>query len=229
MDMWQELLMHAYKTIILFGVSLILVRFIGKRAIAQLSPFDLITMIIMGSAIAIPLEDNSIKLTYGIIPVSIISLLNYVLAILITKSRKLENLIQGRSTVLIRNGEVLINNMKKERITIADLLVLLREKNICNINEIEEATIEPNGKISIIKKKSMQPVTCQDLGLDGTQGIFPTLVVNDGEILKDNLSKIEVSIEQLISEINTKGIEKLNNISKAWFDENGKISIEQRT
>jgi len=182
----------------------------------------------MGSAIAIPLEEHNMKLIYGILPVVIISILNYVLAILITKSRKLENLIQGRSTVLIRNGEVLIKNLKKERITIADLLVLLRENNVCNINEIEEATIEPNGKISIIKKKSMQTVTCQDLGLDNTQGIFPTLVINNGEVLKDNLNKIDVSIEQLVSEINKKGIDRLNNINKAWIDENGRISITEQ-
>lgn len=221
--------MHTYKTIILFSVSLIMVRFMGKRAIAQLSPFDLITIIIMGSAVAIPLENDKIKLTYGIVPVAIISILNYIIAVLITKSRKLENLLQGHSTVLIRDGEVLMRNLKKERITVADLLVLLREKDVCNINEIEEATIEPNGKISIIKKKAMQTVTCKDLGLENSQGIFPTLVVDKGEVLFGNLKKIEVGIEMLLSELNKKGIEQLNHINSAWIDEHGNLSVKRKS
>ena len=153
--MLKEIFMHTYKTLILFSVSLLLVRVMGKRTIAQLSPFDLIVIIIMGSAIAIPLEDDKIKLSYGIAPVIILSILNYILAILITKSRKIEDFFQGKSTVLVKNGEVMMKNLKKERITIADLLVLLREKDVTNINDIEEATIEPNGKLSILKKRQM--------------------------------------------------------------------------
>ena len=106
--------MHTYKTLILFSVSLLLVRVMGKRTIAQLSPFDLIVIIIMGSAIAIPLEDDKIKLSYGIAPVIILSILNYILAILITKSRKIEDFFQGKSTVLVKNGEVMMKNLKKK-------------------------------------------------------------------------------------------------------------------
>ncbi|MDN5303044.1 MAG: hypothetical protein PWQ60_2558, partial [Thermoanaerobacteraceae bacterium] len=223
----REILMLTYRSIILFAVSLVLVRFMGKRTIAQLSPFDLIVIIIMGSAIAIPLEDDKIKLTYGIIPVVVMSILNYGLSVIITKNRKIENLLQGTSTVLVRDGEVIIRNMKKERITMADLLILLREKNIANINEIEEATIEPNGKLSIIKKKEMQSVTPKDLGMWSNQGIFPTLVVDRGEVVQSNLDKIGVGIDQILTELNKKGIKNLAEIKSAWIDEEGNMSIDR--
>ncbi|MDK2877800.1 MAG: hypothetical protein PWR06_516 [Thermoanaerobacteraceae bacterium] len=223
----REILMLTYRSIILFAVSLVLVRFMGKRTIAQLSPFDLIVIIIMGSAIAIPLEDDKIKLTYGIIPVVVMSILNYGLSVIITKNRKIENLLQGTSTVLVRDGEVIIRNMKKERITMADLLILLREKNIANINEIEEATIEPNGKLSIIKKKEMQSVTPKDLGMWSNQGIFPTLVVDRGELVQSNLDKIGVGIDQILTELNKKGIKNLAEIKSAWIDEEGNMSIDR--
>lgn len=100
MTILKDLFLHTYKSIILFTVSLVLVRLMGKRTVAQLSPFDLIFMIIMGSAIAIPLEDHDIKITHGIFPVIITSLLNYTLAILITKNRKVENFLQGTSRSL---------------------------------------------------------------------------------------------------------------------------------
>lgn len=229
MSLLKDLLLHTYKSIILFTVSLVLVRLMGKRTVAQLSPFDLIFMIIMGSAIAIPLEDHDIKITHGIFPVLITSLLNYMLAILITKNRKIENFLQGTSRVLVRNGEVIIGNLKKERTTMADLLILLREKGVTNINEVEEAAIEPNGKLSVIKKKYMQTVTPRDLGLWSNRGIFPTLVVDQGEVVQDNLDRVGVSIDITLRQLNQKGIGRLKEIRAAWLDEEGNVSIERVT
>ncbi len=229
MSLLKELFLHTYKSIILFTISLILVRLMGKRTVAQLSPFDLIFMIILGSAIAIPLEDHDIKLTQGIFPVVITSLLNYMLAILITKNRMVENILQGTSRVLVRNGEAITGNLKKERITMADLLVLLREKGVTNINEVEEATIEPNGKLSVIKKKYMQTVTPRDLGLWSNQGVFPTLVVEQGEIIQDNLDRVGVNIDLMLKQLNQKGVGRLKEVRAAWIDEEGNMSVERIT
>lgn len=229
MSLLEDLFLHTYKSIILFTISLIVVRLMGKRTVAQLSPFDLIFMIIMGSAIAIPLEDHEIRLTHGIFPVIITSLLNYMLAILITKNRKIENFIQGTSRVLVRKGEVILGNLKKERITMADLLILLREKGVTNINEVEEATIEPNGKLSVIKKEYMQTVTPRDLGLWSNKGIFPTLMIDQGEVIQDNLDRVGVSIDQMLKQLNQKGITRLKDVSAAWIDEEGNVSVEHTT
>lgn len=229
MSLLKDFLLHTYKSIILFTISFIMVRLMGKRTVAQLSPFDLIFIIIMGSAIAIPLEDHDIKITHGIFPVVITSLLNYSLAVLITKNRKIENFLQGTSRVLVRNGEVIIGNLKKERITMADLLVLLREKGVTNINEVEEAAIEPNGKLSVIKKKYMQTVTPRDLGLWSNQGIFPTLIIDRGEVVHDNLDRVGVSIDLMLRQLNQKGVGRLEDIKSAWLDEEGNVSVERVT
>lgn len=227
MSLIKDLFLSTYKAIILFTVSLVMVRLMGKRTVAQLSPFDLIFMIILGSAIAIPLEERDISLIQGVFPILITALLNYMLAILITKNRKIENFIQGTSRVLVRKGEVLIGNLKKERITMADLLILLREKGVTNINEVEEATIEANGKLSVIKKEYMQTITPRDLGLWSNQGIFPTLMIDQGEVIQDNLDRVGVSIEQLLRQLNQKGITRLKDISAAWIDEEGNVSVKR--
>lgn len=225
--MLEEFWTHLYESTILFAVSLLIVRLMGKRTLAQLSPFDLLYVIIMGAAIAIPLEDEKIKLSCGIIPVLILTVLNYTLSIVITKNRKIENLLQGPSTVLVRDGEVIVKNLKKERITMADLLLMLRENDVWNINEVEEATIEPNGKLSVIKKKYMQAVTPMDLGLWSNQGIFPTLVIDSGEIIEDNLSKLQVGIDQVIKELSKKNLGKLDEISSLWVDEEGNMILDE--
>lgn len=129
----------------------------------------------------------------------------------------------------MRNGEVIIANLKKERITMADLLILLREKGVTNINEVEEAAIEPNGKLSVIKKKYMQTVTPRDLGLWSNQGIFPTLVIEQGEVVQDNLDRLGVSIDLMLRQLNQKGIGRLKEIRSAWIDEEGNVSVERVT
>jgi len=224
--MLKEVLVLSLRSVILFVVSLLLVRIMGKRTIAQLSPFDLILIIILGSAIAIPLEDLKISLNYGIIPVVVMSILNYLLAIIITKNRNFEKIFQGTSTVLIKDGEVIVRNLKKERITIADLLILLREKNVTDINEVQEATIEPNGKLSILKKKEREAVTLKDLGLTAPSGIFPTLVVHQGRVVKDQLEILGVGVEALLSELKKKGMKRLSEVRSAWFDEEGQLEAD---
>lgn len=222
----NEFFILAFRSIILFTVSLVLVRIMGKRTIAQLSPFDLILIIIMGNAIALPLEDLNISLTSGAVPVIVISILNYIFAVIIMKNRKLENILQGTSTVLIKDGEVITENLKKERITIADLLILLREKNITDINDVQEATIEPNGKLSILKKKEKEPVTPKDLGLLPSQGIFPTVVVHEGRVVQNNLDILGVGIDRLLSELKKKGVNRLSEVKAAWIDEEGKLETD---
>ncbi len=98
-----------------------------------------------------------------------------------------------------------------------------------NINEVEEATIEPNGKLSVIKKKYMQTVTPRDLGLWSNQGIFPTLVIDGGEVIQDNLDRVGVSIDLMLRQLNQKGIGRLKEIKSAWIDEDGNLSIERVT
>lgn len=221
--MWREI----FKSIALFIVSLILIRLMGKRTIAQLSPFDMIVIIIMGASIAIPLEDDKLHLGHGITPVAIITALNYLLSLLIASNRKLENFFQGTSTVMVRDGEAIIRNMKRERITMADLLILLREKNVTNINEVQEATLEPNGKLSVIKKRVHQPITGYDLGLKLTEGHLPTMIIDQGKVVETSLDKAQVGLDQIIKELNKKGIEKLGEIKSAWLDEDGEISIDR--
>ncbi|MDN5332383.1 MAG: hypothetical protein PWP45_1608 [Tepidanaerobacteraceae bacterium] len=224
--LFKEFALLSLRSAVLFTTSLVLVRIMGKRTIAQLSPFDLILIIIMGSAIAIPLEDFKIPLRFGIVPVVVISIFNYILAIIITKNRKLENVLQGTSTVLVKDGEVIPRNLKKERITVADLLILLREKNITDINDVQEATIEPNGKLSILKKKEKEAVTPKDLGLTPSSGIFPTVVVHQGRVVKDNLEILGVGVETLLSELKKKGISRLSEVKTAWLDEEGHLETD---
>jgi uncharacterized membrane protein YcaP (DUF421 family) len=209
----------------LYLLCLLVIRIMGKRTIAQLSPFDLIVMIIIGDAIAIPMQDENVPILHGIIPVLTVSVLNYLMSIIITKSRLFENFLQGVSTALVKDGEVMVKNLRKERISMADLMILLREKDVDNINEVAEATLEPNGKLSIIKKRQYHAVTCDDLGIPPEAGNYQTVIIDNGEVVVDNLERLRVSMSHIIKELNKKGVLNIDKVSRVTIDENGNLNV----
>ncbi|MGI6575552.1 MAG: YetF domain-containing protein [bacterium] len=217
------------RALILFILCLIAIRFMGKRTIAQLSPFDLLSIIILGSAVAIPMEDEKVPFVHGLIPIISITLANYLLHCVIMRNRKIENFLQGTPSVLVENGEVLLKNLKKERMTLADLNILLREKNIRNINEVQEAVLEPNGQLSIIKKEEEETVTVKDLGLEPSAGLFPSVMVDNGNVVYDNLARSRLSIAQLLSAIRQRGADGIQGIARVTLDEKGNLQVEKRT
>ncbi len=212
-----------FRTLVLYALSLLVIRLMGKRSVAQLSPFDFMVLIIIGSAIAIPMEDEQIPLVHGMIPILTILLINYVLYWLIQKNRKIEDFLQGTSTILVRDGRVMLDNLKEERITLADLLILLREKGVESIKEVKEATIEPNGTMSMIKKKENQPLSRQDLG--GMIPLGSTMpVIVGGRIIQENLSKSGLSRSDLNSALKEGGY-VFQQVEDAVVDEAGRVLV----
>ena len=213
------------RTVVLFIMTLISIRIMGKRTLAQLSPFDLLTIIIIGSAVAVPMEDEKVPFIHGVIPIVTITIINYLIQTVILENRKIENFLQGTPSVLIRNGEIILKNLRKERVTLADLSVLLREKNVRNIDQVQEATFEPSGRLSVIRREVEEAVTLKDLGLSPSSGLFPTLVIDNGEVVYNNLQQSRVSISQLVAELQKRGIKDLGEVAKATLDETGSLVV----
>jgi uncharacterized membrane protein YcaP (DUF421 family) len=160
--MGRIILQVASRTLILYFLALIVVRVMGKRSIANLAPFDLVVIIMIGSAAAIPMEQD-VTLLHGVIPVVLLGVAQYVVSLINMYSRGVERITQGIPVVLVQNGKVLWENLKKERVTLEDLRIMLREAGVSNINDVQEARLEPNGKISVIKTKESSPLTPKDL------------------------------------------------------------------
>jgi len=151
------------RTLAMFWITLIAVRAMGKRSIAQLAPFDLTVIIIIGSAAALPLEDESISLWNGIIPILILSFLQYLLSVINLHWRGAEKVTQGTSTPLVVNGQVLHDNRKMERVSLSDLHIVLRQKGVEKVEDVALAVLEPTGEVSVIFKEDTRPLTVKDI------------------------------------------------------------------
>ena len=153
------------RSVIMYFLALVAVRFMGKRSIGQLAPFDLVVIIIMGSVAALPLEETTINPVKGIVPIVVMSVLQYILSVINMHWRGAEKVTQGMSTPLIMNGQILHENLKRERVSLADLHIVLRQQGADRVEDVALAVLEPTGEVSVIKKKEAQPVTPRDMEL----------------------------------------------------------------
>lgn len=166
LDQWvHKIEVISLRSVLMFFLTLVAVRVMGKRSVGQLAPFDLVVIIIMGSVAALPLEEEQIHPIHGVIPILVMSFLQYLLSVINLHFRGVEKVTQGMSTPLVVNGQVLRENLQRERVSEADLHIVLRQQGADRIEDIALAVLEPTGQVSVIKKQEAQPVTPRDLDL----------------------------------------------------------------
>ena len=171
LELWPDIVTITWRSIIMFSVTLVAIRIMGKRSIAQLAPFDLVVIIIIGSAAALPLEEHAIHPIHGIVPVIVLSMLQYLLAVVNMHFRGVEKVTQGMSTPIVVNGHVQRENLKREKVSNADLHVLLRQAGADRVEDIALAVLEPTGQVSVIKNSESQPLTKKDVEVSPLRSI----------------------------------------------------------
>ena len=197
-EMLASLKLVALRSVAMFFLTLVAMRVMGKRSIAQLAPFDLTVIIIIGSAAALPLEEESISLWNGIVPILVMSFLQYVLSVINLHWRGAEKVTQGMSTPLVMNGQILHDNRKRERVSLSDLHIVLRQKGVDRIEDVALAVLEPTGEVSVILKKEAQPVSVKDMGMSNLSRIDDMMSISS-ERLRKRYSEISTPIKNRAS------------------------------
>jgi uncharacterized membrane protein YcaP (DUF421 family) len=162
-ELWDHVPVLILRTILTFITVLVVVRWTGKRSIANLAPFDLAMVIMIGEVAAIPISELKVDLLHGILPVGLIGGLHVVTTWLALKSKVFERWTEGSPTMLVKDGQVLRKNLAKERVSMADLMTALRHKEVTRITDVQQAWIEHAGGISVIRKHEADAATPRDL------------------------------------------------------------------
>src|SRR5699024_10766192 len=142
------------------------------------------------SLIAITILEPKIPFLSGIAAIFVWFIIPFLADLLALKSKTIRDLVQGKSTVMIKEGKVLEDNLKKERLASDDLLYHLREHNIFRVADVEFALLEPTGKFSVLPKTEQQPITKKDMQQTMPQQSEIHTVIMDGEILLEPLSEL---------------------------------------
>ncbi|MFD2045408.1 DUF421 domain-containing protein [Ornithinibacillus salinisoli] len=209
-----------------FVLLLVMARIMGKKQISQLTFFDYCVGITIGSIAATMSVDQNIKIINGLAALFIWGIFPVVVAYFGLKSRVFSKITDGKATILIKNGEVLEKAMKKSQMSINELMLLLREKDIFKVSEVEMAVLETNGKLSVMKKSNVQPVTPKTLGITVEKEDGPTILIMDGQPLKESLSKLGYSNDWLLREIQKQGAADIKDVFLAQIDSNGEIYVD---
>ena len=149
----ENYLIIILRTLIGFFTFFILLRFMGKREVGQLSLFDLIIILSIADLMVLGIDGFDQDLFYSIIPMLIVALIQRIIAFLSLKFAKIRDLIDGKSSYIIINGKINVKEMKKQRYNMGDLYTQLRSLGIKSIQEVEIAILETSGNLSAFKIK----------------------------------------------------------------------------
>lgn len=194
------------RSIILYAVVIFSVRLMGKRQLGELQPGELVITILISNIATLPIENTSVPLLPGIVPILTLVCLEVIVSFITMKSKKLRKLVSGSPKIVIRDGEIIQQTMLDLRLTIDDLLMALRSNQIFDPSEVQFAIVETTGAISVYPKSAYRNVVQEDLGLKNSSQDPPCLVVSDGAVMDKALDSIGKDVEWLEGELRSKNM-----------------------
>lgn len=195
-----------FRAIILYALIIFSVRLMGKRQIGELQPSELVITILVSNIATLPIEDTSIPMIMGIVPILTLVCLDILMSWLSLKSRRLRSIVSGRPKIIIRNGKIDQQQLKILRFSLDDLMEALHEYNIFDISEVQFAVVETTGKISVYQKFEAQNVTAEMLGLKGKSSDPPSILIDDGILIEEALPAVNRGKDWIFSILKEKGL-----------------------
>lgn len=175
------------RTLLLYAVIILAVRLMGKRQISELQTSELVVTLLISDIASVPMQDSGQPLVSGLIPIAALVMCELVISGLMLKSSKFRKLICGRPIIVINDGTVQQNEMRRLRMTTEDLVEQLRQKNVFSIQDVAYAIVETNGKLSVIKKPDKEQPTAGMLAVALPDTGIETVVISDGIVSEFSL------------------------------------------
>lgn len=220
--------MSFYRAIFFYFFLFIIIRLMGKREIGALAPIDLVVTIILAELAVIPIENPTVPIMVGVVPIITIFFLEMGLTSLSLRSRVWRRLINGRPSILVKDGKLMPDQMRRERYTIDDLLEQLRRKGLPNIAEVEVAILETDGFLSAIPKSQHRPIQPSDLNLSTAYEGLPLSIIIDGEVDYANLNKCGLDMTWLKEQLKNLGVHDVKDVFSAILDTRGELFVQRQ-
>lgn len=222
------ILVVIFRSLVSFFALLFLIRLMGKKQVAELTFFDYVVGITIGSiasTISVQVNQNT---TASLIGMVVWTILTIALAYICLHNVWIRKIVKGEATVLIENGTIKEKNLKRTRITLDDLMSQLRVSGVFNIADVEFALIETNGKLTIQKKSQKEPVTPSDLNIPTPYVGLPTNLIMDGKVLTDALDSLHLSRAWLYHQLRKQNITDVSKVSLAQLDTKGMLYVDMK-
>ena len=217
-----------FRTILTYVVVVISMRCMGKRQIGQLQPYEVVIALMIADLAVLPMEDNSVPILNGIIPILSLVFVQIIISYMIFKNGRVRRLFCGKSKVVVRDGIIVENALSGEMYTVSDLAEALRLKGFSDISAVKEARLETNGELSVIPTGSQSPVVREDLKIEGQEPIVTDIVVC-GKIIEDNLSSVKADGGDILREIKKAGGKSVQDVLYAGIRPSGEFILQLKS
>lgn len=212
---------------ILYIVIAFSLRLMGKRQLGELQPSELVVTILISNIASIPVEDSSIPMIMGIIPILTLVCLDVIVSQIMLKSAKFRKLMIGSPRIIISEGRILQKEMRRLRYTVDDLTEAMRAQQIFDINEVQYAIVETTGKISILQKKDFQTASKKDVDKGGSSDDPQSVVIRDGIEDEEQLGLLGLGHGWLMQKLRENDL-TISQVFLMTADRNGQHTIIKR-
>lgn len=192
-----------YRTLILYLLLLVVFKLMGKKEVGQLTVIDLVVSILMAEIAAMGIDFNR-PMQEIFLAITLLGALQLLTAFLTLRSKRVRDVIDGKPSILIHNGVVNIDEMKRQRYNFDDLMVQLRMRDISSVFEVEYAILEANGQLTAFRK--------------GNTPFNPLPIIISGSLIDENLTRIDKTVEWLKEQMESEGILFVTDVYYAAFD-----------
>lgn len=206
-------------------VLFILTKIVGQREMSDLSIFDFMLAITIGSIaaeMATSLEDNFMQPLIAMVIYTIVTL---IISFINMKFVKLRPIFSGKTLILYDNGTLFKDNFKKAKIDLNDFLSQCRTNGYFNLSDIKTALLEENGKISFLPYSDKRPANASDFNIKPNDDGVSTNLILDGTIMEENLNELNLDKQWLDKALRKQGIYKIENIFLATYSVDGNLSV----
>ena len=239
----MENLIVIFRTVLVYFIVFLVLRLMGKREIGKLSVFDLVISIMIAESAVFVLDDVKRPLWDGILPILTLLVIQVSIAYISLKNRTVRLLFDGRPSMIVNNGKLDADEMRRQRYTLDDLMQQLRDQQVENLNDVQFAMLETTGKLSVILKKEQESFDDNNSSNPAdshkhTNAIpqadqiryasLPLPLIMDGKVQDENLEKIEKTRFWLKNKIQEKGVQDFKEVFFCTIDHKGQLFIDTR-
>ena len=183
------MLISYFRTAFLYLVLILSIRMMGKRQIGQMEASEFVVTMLVANLASIPMQDSAIPLYSGLLPILVVLGLELTLSGLILRSVWVRRFFCGKPVILIDNGKILLENLRRTRVTLDELTGHLRQKDVLDIQAVQFAILETDGSLSVFPYPEQRPATAKEAGIQAEKQYLPITIVEDGYVSRENLQK----------------------------------------
>ncbi|MBQ8869658.1 MAG: DUF421 domain-containing protein [Oscillospiraceae bacterium] len=220
----MEILRVVLTSILSAAALFVIAKVLGHKQMSQLDFFDYITGITIGS-IAAELATELEKPLLPLVAMLVYGTITVALTLVTSKMPRMRKFINGTPTIVLNNGKLYRQNMKKAKLDLSEFMVMCRQEGYFNLGDIQTAIFEYNGRLTVLPKATKRPANPEDMNLVPSPEKICTEVIMDGRVLEDNLKRMGLDLKWLQKEIEAQGFKRPKEIFLGVCDDNKQLTL----